>query len=191
MRDHHKCKAEETKIFSEKLYVELSRPEFQPLTMVDLPGLIKSRNPGQGKGDIDVISDMVRLYMKDSKTIIPAVASASNDGAVQDILEMAHEEDPLGTRTIGIITKPDLLEPGLDAEEVWLRYARNGTDYNFRHWHVVRNRGNGDTFSLSERDEREAKFDSKNTIWKQSLSKDQTRHRELGDQTSRRPRRPY
>lgn len=148
--------------------------------MVDLPGLIKSRNPGQGKGDIDVISDMVRLYMKDSKTIIPAVASASNDGAVQDILEMAHEEDPLGTRTIGIITKPDLLEPGLDAEEVWLRYARNGTDYNFSHWHVVRNRGNGDTFSLSECDEREAKFDSKNTIWKQSLSKDQLGIKNLG-----------
>lgn len=180
LRDHHKCKDEETKIFNEKLYVELSRPEFQPLTMVDLPGLIKSRNPGQGKGDIDVINDMVRLYMKDSKTIILAVVSASNDGAVQDILEMAHEEDSHGTRTIGVITKPDLLRPGLDAEE-WLRYARNETDYNFSHWHVVRNRGNGETFSLSERDEREAKFfDSENTIWKQNLSEDQLGIENLG-----------
>ncbi|OCK82094.1 hypothetical protein K432DRAFT_424417 [Lepidopterella palustris CBS 459.81] len=181
LRDHHKCKAGETKIFNEKLTVELSRPDFQTLTIVDLPGLINSRNPGQSKKDIDVISDMVRSYMKDSETIILAVMSAANDGAVQHILEMAHGEDRSGKRTIGVITKPDLVMPGFKLEEEWLRYACNETDYKFSHWHVVRNRDNGETFDLSERDKREAEFfdSKKHTIWKQTLSKDQLGIRNL------------
>jgi siroheme synthase (precorrin-2 oxidase/ferrochelatase) len=53
---------------------------------------------------------------------------------------MARELDPRGTRTLGLITKPDTLDAGSDSEAAYLRLAQN-KDVEFRlGWHILKNR---------------------------------------------------
>ena len=64
------------------------------------------------------IRELVYTYVKNSNTIIIAVSSANVDLVNSDSLQLAREVDPEGNRTIGIITKLDLMEEGTDAAEV-------------------------------------------------------------------------
>jgi hypothetical protein len=45
------------------LRVEISGPKMHKLTLVDLPGLIHSKNKQQSLEDVKLISDLVRSYM--------------------------------------------------------------------------------------------------------------------------------
>jgi interferon-induced GTP-binding protein Mx1 len=49
-------------------------------------------------------------------TIILAVIPANQDIATVDVLERAHRIDPLGLRTRGVLTKPDLVDTGAEDE---------------------------------------------------------------------------
>jgi hypothetical protein len=83
---------------------------------------------------------MVVGYMKKPRSIILAVVSAKSDFALQEVTELARNLDPEGMRTIGLITKPDTLDPGSDSENSYVKLARN-KDVVFRlGWHVLRNR---------------------------------------------------
>jgi GTPase SAR1 family protein len=171
LRMHHG--ASERTIFKEKLQVHVSHPSWPPLTLVDLPGLIRSVNFGQDKRDITSIRDIVQTYMNGSKTIILAVVSGSDDAANQEVLDLAHSCDASGMRTIGVITKPDLIRPGTNSEKEYVRYARNAhPNYQFKHWHVVKNRDHSESCTLSERDEREAQFFDE-SVWEKELSEQQ------------------
>ena len=72
---------------------------------------------------------------------------------------MARELDPKGTRTLGLITKPDALDAGSDSEAAYLRLAQN-KDIMFRlGWHVLKNRDyKMRDASSAERDEAEEDF---------------------------------
>jgi hypothetical protein len=50
------------------------------------------------------------------RTIILAVIPANQDISTIDILERAHRVDETGDRTIGVLTKPDLINPGGEEE---------------------------------------------------------------------------
>lgn len=82
------------------------------LTVVDLPGLISvSENPE----DMRIVEDLVDEYLKSSRTIILAVVQAGNDIDTQGIIQRARKFDKAGERTVGIITKPDLINKGTEA----------------------------------------------------------------------------
>ena len=121
------------------LRVELSGPDQPHLTLVDLPGLIHARDRSQTTRDVEIVKDLVRKYMSEERTIILAILSAKSDPGTQEILEMAQEFDRTGHRTLGIITKPDVLHPGSPTERKVLSYARNEETYFGLGWHVVRN----------------------------------------------------
>ncbi len=55
------------------------------------------------------------------------------------VLKRAREVDPQGLRTLGVITKPDQLASGSDAEKSFLSLARNEQVEFHLGWHVVRN----------------------------------------------------
>lgn len=55
------------------------------------------------------IRDMLHKYISKSACIILAVTGANTDLANSDGLKMAREVDPEGTRTIGVLTKVDLM----------------------------------------------------------------------------------
>jgi dynamin 1-like protein len=65
-----------------------------------------------------VTKDMCRRYARDSRTIILAVVPANQDMATSDALKMAQEEDPEGARTIGVVTKIDIMDKGTNAKRM-------------------------------------------------------------------------
>ncbi|KAL4863060.1 P-loop containing nucleoside triphosphate hydrolase protein [Aspergillus spectabilis] len=79
------------------------------LSVVDLPGLISVASEEQTEEDINTVHSITASYLQSSQTIILAVAQASNDIANQGIIKMVRKYDPEGQRTVGIITKPDLI----------------------------------------------------------------------------------
>ena len=121
------------------LRVEISGPDQPHLTLVDLPGLIHNPDRSQSPRDIKIVKDLVQKYMAEDRTIILAIMSAKSDPAIQEILQMAQEGDKTGRRTMGIITKPDLLHSGSPTEQKVLSYARNEQTKFGLGWHVVRN----------------------------------------------------
>lgn len=141
------------------LRVEVSGPDRPHLTIVDLPGLIHSENKIQTAADVELVVEMARSYMQNSRSIILAVVSAKNDYANQIVLKMAREFDPTSLRTMGVITKPDDLPVGSESELAYINLARN-EDICFRlGWHVLRNRDYESRDSSKEaRDLTEQKF---------------------------------
>lgn len=65
---------------------------------------------------------MVLKYVKESRSIIVAVIPANVDVANQEVLSIAEQYDPKGERTLGVITKPDLVDPGTEHQVI--RMAR-------------------------------------------------------------------
>ncbi|PGH28089.1 hypothetical protein AJ80_00346 [Polytolypa hystricis UAMH7299] len=148
------------------LRVEISGPKKPKLTVVDLPGLIHSDSKQQSESDVELISNLVRSYMDNPRSIILAVVSAKNDFANQIILKRARVVDPKGLRTLGLITKPDTLPAGSDSEAEFLDLASNN-NISFRlGWHIVKNRDYEQRHCSTEaRDQFEADFFSKGA-WK-------------------------
>ena len=85
------------------------------LTMVDLPGITKIPT-GDQPHDIEAkINELTMTYIKPRTAIIMAVCAANVDLANSDALKLARRVDPLGERTIGVITKIDLMDEGTNA----------------------------------------------------------------------------
>lgn len=61
---------------------------------------------------------MASRYCRDARTIILCVIPANADLTTSDGLQMARELDPKGIRTIGVITKIDLMDRGTDARRI-------------------------------------------------------------------------
>ncbi|KAL7934311.1 P-loop containing nucleoside triphosphate hydrolase protein [Trichoderma chlorosporum] len=91
------------------LKVEISGPDADHLTVIDVPGMFETATPGvTTDSDIDLVKNMVKRYIHESRTIILAVVPCNGDIANQKILRLAAEADPQGKRTLGVLTKPDL-----------------------------------------------------------------------------------
>ncbi|KAH8738571.1 hypothetical protein FG386_001986 [Cryptosporidium ryanae] len=104
------------------------------LTLIDLPGI--TRVPLKGSDQCDNIEqltrDMAIRYARDPRTIILAVIPANADMSTSDALQLSRRVDPKGLRTIGVVTKIDLMDRGTDAskmlhgDEVPLRLGYTG-----------------------------------------------------------------
>ncbi|KAF3037602.1 hypothetical protein E8E12_000726 [Didymella heteroderae] len=147
------------------LRIEVSGPDRPHLTIVDLPGLIHSETKQQSAADVELVQDVVKAYMEEPRSIILAVVSAKNDYANQIVLKLARAADKKGTRTLGVITKPDTLIPGSDSEMMYVSLAQN-LDVEFRlGWHVLKNMDSETgAWSLPKRDAEERHFFARG-IW--------------------------
>lgn len=97
------------------LKIEICGPDQEHLSVIDVPGIFKKTTEGlTTKSDMDMVRNMVSNYMKTPRAVILAVIPANVDIATQEILEMAAECDTEGERTLGVLTKPDLVDPGAE-----------------------------------------------------------------------------
>ncbi|XP_065647797.1 dynamin-1 isoform X2 [Hydra vulgaris] len=93
-------------------------PHVLDLTLIDLPGLTKIAVAGQPADIENQIRDMVYQFISKENCLILAVSPANSDLANSDALKMAKEVDPSGERTIGVLTKLDLMDEGTDARDI-------------------------------------------------------------------------
>jgi replication fork clamp-binding protein CrfC len=64
------------------------------------------------------IREMLMQFITKETCLILAVTPANTDIATSDALNLAKGVDPEGLRTIGVLTKLDLMDEGTDAREV-------------------------------------------------------------------------
>ncbi|KAK4148122.1 Dynamin central region-domain-containing protein [Dichotomopilus funicola] len=93
-------------------------PNVLNLTLVDLPGLTRVPVGDQPRDIERQIRDMIVKYIQKSNAIILAVTAANIDLANSDGLKLAREVDPEGQRTIGVLTKVDLMDEGTDVVDI-------------------------------------------------------------------------
>ncbi|XP_047665251.1 dynamin-1a isoform X2 [Tachysurus fulvidraco] len=93
-------------------------PNVLNLTLVDLPGMTKVP-VGDQPADIEhQIKEMLMQFVTKENCLLLAVSPANSDLANSDALKVAKEVDPQGLRTIGVITKLDLMDEGTDARDI-------------------------------------------------------------------------
>ncbi|XP_050359358.1 dynamin isoform X8 [Nymphalis io] len=93
-------------------------PNVLNLTLIDLPGLTKVPIGDQPVDIEQQIKAMIFQFIRRESCLILAVTPANTDLANSDALKLAKEVDPQGLRTIGVITKLDLMDEGTDARDV-------------------------------------------------------------------------
>jgi len=107
-------------ISEKQLRLKIFSPHVLNMTMVDLPGITKVP-VGDQPSDIEArVRSMILSYIKHETCIILAVSPANADLANSDALQMARIADPDGSRTIGVITKLDIMDRGTNARNFLL-----------------------------------------------------------------------
>jgi len=105
-------------ISNDPIRLKIFSPRVLALTVVDLPGMTKVPVGDQPENIEEQIHDMILEFISNPNAIILAVTAANTDVANSDALQLAKAADPYGNRTIGVLTKLDLMDPGTDASEV-------------------------------------------------------------------------
>ncbi|TLD31034.1 hypothetical protein PspLS_02595 [Pyricularia sp. CBS 133598] len=105
-------------ISPQPINLRIYSPNVLTLTLVDLPGLTKVPVGDQPRDIEKQIREMVMKYISKPNAIILAVTPANSDLANSDGLKMAREVDPEGQRTIGVLTKVDLMDDGTDVVDI-------------------------------------------------------------------------
>ena len=116
-----------------------------PLALVDLPGIIQSEGTGNAAAARNgkmLVDQIVEEWISNENSIILAVVDATHDPQNHTIFDKAAKVDRDGFRTMGIITKPDTIEPFQEKQSTWTEVALNkNSSFNLkRGWHIVRNR---------------------------------------------------
>ncbi|KAG9440179.1 hypothetical protein H6P81_020344 [Aristolochia fimbriata] len=107
-------------VSDKQIRLKIFSPNVLNITLVDLPGITKVP-VGDQPTDIEArIRTMILSYIKHETCIILAVSPANADLANSDALQMARMADPDGHRTIGVITKLDIMDRGTDARNFLL-----------------------------------------------------------------------
>ena len=135
------------------------------LTLVDLPGVTRVPVGNQPKNIEQITKDMATRYIEDPLTIILCVIAANSDIATSDGLKLAKEIDTSGSRTLGVLTKLDIMDAGTDArkalmnEEIYLKLGYVG----------VKNRSKQDLnnkLSMAETSRKEKEFFKSHPVYK-------------------------
>ncbi|KAJ6733786.1 DYNAMIN 3A-LIKE PROTEIN [Salix koriyanagi] len=107
-------------VSDKQIRLKIFSPNVLDITLVDLPGITKVP-VGDQPSDIEArIRTMIMSYIKKPSCLILAVTAANSDLANSDALQIAGNADPDGYRTIGIITKLDIMDRGTDARNLLL-----------------------------------------------------------------------
>ncbi|KAF9689231.1 hypothetical protein SADUNF_Sadunf01G0070100 [Salix dunnii] len=127
-------------ISSVPIHLSIYSPNVVNLTLIDLPGLTKVAVEGQPDSIVQDIENMVRAFIEKPNCIILAISPANQDLATSDAIKISREVDPTGERTLGVLTKIDLMDKGTDAVDML-----EGKSYRLKFpWVGVVNRSQAD-----------------------------------------------
>ncbi|XP_031133765.2 interferon-induced GTP-binding protein Mx isoform X3 [Sander lucioperca] len=146
-------------ISDDLISLEIASPDVPDLTLIDLPGIARVAVKGQPENIGEQIKRLIQKFIKRQETISLVVVPCNVDIATTEALKMAKEVDPDGERTLGILTKPDLVDKG--TEETVVATVHNEVIPLKKGYMIVRCRGQKDItdkLSLTEAIEREKAF---------------------------------
>lgn len=102
-------------VSEKQIRLKISSPNVLNMTLIDLPGITKVP-VGDQPSDIEArIRRMIMAHINNENCIILAVSPANSDLATSDALQIAKLADPTGSRTVGVITKLDIMDRGTNA----------------------------------------------------------------------------
>jgi len=101
-------------ISSKPIIIDIYSPYVPNLSLIDLPGLtmVPQLDKGQPENIKEKIEELISTYIKQERTIIIAIMSARSDLETDLGLHLVKKYDSCGQRTIGVLTKPDLMSSG-------------------------------------------------------------------------------
>ncbi|KAG8832078.1 hypothetical protein FRC17_002087 [Serendipita sp. 399] len=109
---------------SDAILVEITGPDVIDLSFVDLPGLIQMDE--ENSDNVRKIQQLVASYVENVSSLILLVYKCSDDTSNQGAGGMAKYYDAKGTRTITVLTMPDLVDPGQEGQwKNMIRTSRN------------------------------------------------------------------
>nr|XP_033797915.1 interferon-induced GTP-binding protein Mx1 [Geotrypetes seraphini] len=150
---------EEGRICENVISLEIISPDVPDLTLIDLPGIVRVAVGNQPENIGTQIKKLIQNYIEKQETIILVVAPCNVDIATIEALAIAHEVDPNGKRTLGILTKPDLVDGG--SENLILETMRNSKISLNKGYMIVKCRGQQaihDNLSLKDAVQEEEEF---------------------------------
>ncbi|KAL9005726.1 MAG: hypothetical protein Q9188_001483 [Gyalolechia gomerana] len=98
--------------------LKIYSPHVLSLTLVDLPGLTKVPIGDQPTDIEKQTRNLISEYIAKPNSIILAVSPANVDIVNSEALKLARHVDPMGRRTIGVLTKIDLMDHGTNALDI-------------------------------------------------------------------------
>ncbi|CDQ91102.1 unnamed protein product [Oncorhynchus mykiss] len=146
-------------ISDDLISLEIGSPDVPDLTLIDLPGIARVAVKGQPENIGEQIKRLIRKFITKQETINLVVVPCNVDIATTEALKMAQEVDPDGERTLGILTKPDLVDKG--TEETVVDIVHNEVIQLTKGYMIVKCRGQKEIMervSLTEATEREKAF---------------------------------
>ena len=158
------CKSNKN-IIDKPIILNVYSPTCPDLTLVDLPGITRVPVGDQPENIEEITKNMAIRYIDDPLTIILCVIAANCDIAISDGLKLAKEIDKSGSRTLGVLTKLDIMDSGTDArkalmnEEIELKLGYVG----------VKNRSKQDLInklSMAETSRKEKEFFKSHPVYK-------------------------
>ncbi|CAN9338791.1 unnamed protein product [Alternaria alternata] len=98
--------------------LKIYSPHVLSLTLVDLPGLTKVPIGDQPSDIEKQTRNLITEYIAKPNSVILAVSPANVDLVNSEALKLARHVDPMGKRTIGVLTKLDLMDHGTNAMDI-------------------------------------------------------------------------
>ncbi|XP_061483592.1 interferon-induced GTP-binding protein Mx1-like isoform X2 [Rhineura floridana] len=132
----------DTGISDSLISLEISSPDVPDLTLIDLPGITRVAVGDQPRDIGQQIMKLIKTYINKEETINLVVVPSNVDIATTEALKMAQEVDPMGERTLAILTKPDLVDKGTETEVVDI--VRNQSVPLRKGYMIVKCRGQSD-----------------------------------------------
>lgn len=97
-------------VSDDPIHLNIYSPNVPDLSLIDLPGYIQVVGQGQPLELKQKISELCDKYIQPPNVIL-AISAADVDLANSTALRASRRVDPRGERTIGVITKMDLVDP--------------------------------------------------------------------------------
>ncbi|XP_048146605.1 interferon-induced GTP-binding protein Mx-like isoform X2 [Corvus hawaiiensis] len=129
-------------ISGQLISLEVQSPDVPDLTLIDLPGIARVAVGDQPKDIGDQIKMLLKRFIGCKETVNLVVVPCNVDIATTEALKMAQEVDPSGERTIGVLTKPDLVDRG--TEESVVKVVQNRVIPLKKGYMIVKCRGQQD-----------------------------------------------
>ena len=126
-------------ISSEPINLMITSPDVLDLNLIDLPGMTKIPVGDQPEDIESIVKNLIKGFISSENCLILAVTPANQgqiitvlskltylyiDLSTSDAIKIAREVDPNGNRTIGVLTKLDLMDKGTDAKKILLNQHR-------------------------------------------------------------------